>query len=126
MSRLWIGIGLLVTLLAMGIGLLWGSAVFFEDFSEEIEQAGELALAGNWTEAEKKAEKCRAKWEQYHRFWASFTDHEPVEQVQNLFSQLEVYRMRRLEVDFATVCRNLSHVAEAIDESHGLRWWSVL
>ena len=126
MNRLWIGVGLLVALLALGIGLLWGSKVFFEDFSKDIEQSGELALAGNWEEAEKYAEKSRKKWETYRRFWASFTDHEPVEQMQNLFSLLEVYRVRRLEVDFATVCRNLSHVAEAIDESHGLSWWSVL
>ena len=126
MLRLWIGIGILAVLLAMGIGLLWGSSVFFEELSEDLQQAGDFALAGNWQAAGEKVEKSREKWEAYRPFWASFTDHEPVEQVQNLFSQLEVYRMRRLEVDFATVCRNLSHVAEAIDESHGLRWWSVL
>ena len=126
MGRLWIGIGILVILLAMGIGLLLGSGVFFEDLSQDLEQAGELALAGNWQAAGEKAEKSREKWEQYHRFWASFTDHEPVEQMQALFSQLELYRARQLEVDFAAVCRNLVHVAEAIDESHSLRWWSVL
>ena len=126
MLRLWIGIGILAILLAMGIGLLWGSGVFFEELSQDLEQAGELALAGNWQAAEEKAEKGREKWEQYRRFWASFTDHEPVEQMQNLFSQLELYQARQLEVDFAAICRNLVHLAEAIDESHGLRWWSVL
>lgn len=126
MGRLWIGIGILVILLAMGIGLLWGSGVFFEELTQELEQAGELALAGNWQAAGEKVEKSREKWEAYRRFWASFTDHEPVEQMQNLFSQLELYRARQLEVDFAAVCRNLVHVAEAIDESHSLRWWSVL
>ena len=126
MGRLWIGIGILVVLLAMGIGLLWGSGVYFEELSQDLEQAGELALAGNWQAAEEKAEKGREKWEQYRRFWASFTDHEPVEQMQNLFSQLELYQTRQLEVDFAAVCRNLVHLAEAIDEAHGLKWWSVL
>ena len=126
MNRLWIGIGLLVILLAMGIGLLWGSTVFFEEFSREIEQAGELAMAGNWAQAEKKAAQSRADWERWCCFWSSFTDHEPMEQMQNLFSQLEVYRQRQLEVDFATVCRNLANVAEAVQESHGLKWWSVL
>lgn len=126
MGRLWIGIGILVILLAMGIGLLWGSGVFFEELSQDLEQAGELALAGNWQAAGEKAEKSREKWEAYRRFWASFTDHEPVEQMQDLFSQLEVYQRRQLEVDFAAVCRNLVHLAEAMDESHSLRWWSVL
>ena len=126
MNRLWIGIGLLVILLAFGIGLLLGSSVFFQEFSAQLEQAGEMALAGNWPDAEKKVTISREQWERWHYFWAAFTDHEPVEQIQNLFSQLEVYRQRRLEVDFATVCGNLAHVAEAIEESHGLKWWSVL
>lgn len=126
MNRLWIGIGLLVIILAMGIGLLWGSAVFFDDFSEEMEQAGKLVMAGNWAEAEKKVAHSRAQWEQWRFFWSSFTDHEPMEQMQNLFSQMDVYRQRQLEVDFAAVCANLSNVAEAIRESHGLKWWSIL
>ena len=126
MLRLWIGIGILAILLAMGIGLLWGSSVFFKELSEDLQQAGDFALAGNWQAAGEKVEKSREKWEAYRPFWASFTDHEPVEQMQNLFSQLELYRARQLEVEFAAVCRNLVHVAEAIDEAHGLRWWSVL
>ena len=126
MLRLWIGIGILAILLAMGIGLLWGSGVFFEELSQDLLQAGDFALAGNWQAAGEKVEKSREKWEAYRPFWASFTDHEPVEQMQNLFSQLELYRARQLEVEFAAVCRNLVHVAEAIDESHSLKWWSVL
>lgn len=126
MLRLWIGIGILAILLAMGIGLLWGSGVFFEELSQDLQQAGDFALAGNWQAAGEKVEKSREKWEAYRPFWASFTDHEPVEQMQNLFAQLELYRTRQLEVEFAAVCRNLVHVAEAIDESHSLRWWSVL
>ena len=126
MLRLWIGIGILAILLAMGIGLLWGSGVFFEELSQDLQQAGDFALAGNWQAAGEKVEKSREKWEAYRPFWASFTDHEPVEQMQNLFAQLELYRTRQLEVEFAAVCRNLVHVAEAIDESHSLKWWSVL
>ena len=118
MGRLWIGIGILVILLALGIAMLCISWNFYEDFSADLEQAGELALAGNWQGAGGKAEKSREKW--------ASTDHEPVEQMQNLFSQLEIYQKRQLEVDFAAVCRNLVHLAEAIDEAHSLRWWSVL
>ncbi len=126
MGRLWIGIGILVILLALGIAMLCISWNFYEDFSADLEQAGELALAGNWQAAVEKAEKGREKWEQYRCFWSASSDHEPVEQMQNLFSQLEIYQKRQLEVDFAAVCRNLVHLAEAIDESHSLRWWSIL
>lgn len=126
MGRLWIGIGILLVMLAMAIGLLWGSRAFFEDFSDNLEQAGASALAGNWEFATQKAEKSRAQWEKYRHFWSAFTDHEPMEQMQELFSRLEIYRQKQLEVDFAAVCGSLVQMAEAIDESHSLKWWSVL
>ena len=126
MSKLWIGIGLMILLLVGGIGILWGSHVFFGDFSQSVEEAGELALAGDWYGAARKVETSQKKWESYRHFWASFTDHEPVEQVQALFSQLELYQKQQLQTEFASACRALSHVVQAIEETHGLRWWSVL
>ena len=126
MNKLWIGIGLLIFLLVLGIGLLWGSSVFFGDFSESMEEAGDMALAGNWFASGQKMEQTQKKWERYCHFWASFTDHEPVEQVQVLFAQLELYQKQQLQTEFASACRALSHVAQAIQETHGLKWWSVL
>lgn len=126
MNRLWIGVGILLILLALGLGLLWVSRDFYEEFANGLEQAGKLAMEGSWPAAGEKAAQSRAQWDRYRRFWAAFTDHEPVEQMQNLFSQLEVYRQRQLEVDFATVCHSLVDLAEALDESHSLSWWSIL
>ena len=126
MNRLWIGVGLLVILLAMGVTMLFVSRNFYEDFSQSLEQAGLFAMSGNWTAAENQAARSRQKWERSQRFWAAFTDHAPVEQMENLFSQLELSQNRRLEVEFASACRALMKLAEAIDESHSLRWWSVL
>ena len=126
MNRLWIGVGLLAVLLAIGVSMLLISKNFNEEFSESLEQAGQSAMSGNWTAAEKQLAVSKEKWQSYRRFWASSTDHEPVEQVQNLFSQLELFQARRLEVEFAAACRALVNLAEAIDESHSLRWWSVL
>ena len=126
MNRLWIGIGILTVLLAMAIGVLWGSWAFFEDFTDNMEQAGASALAGNWADANQKAAKSRAQWEKFKHLWSAFTDHEPMEQMQELFSWLDVYQQKQMEVDYATVCNSLAHVAEAIEESHSLKWWSIL
>ena len=126
MGRLWIAVGILIILLALGIGMLLGSQSFFGELEENLKQAGHLALEGNWSAATEMAEKCRLQWESCRRFWSAFTDHEPVEEMQNLFAQLKIYEKRQLEVDFAILCQHLSHLAEAIDESHNLKWWSVL
>jgi hypothetical protein len=126
MNRLWIGIAILVLIVAFGVGIWWGSALFFGDFSREMQDAGEAAVAEDWALAVQKAEKCREKWERFRPVWASLTDHAPVEQVQLLFSQLELYEAEKRAAEFAVCCRSLAKEAEAIEESHGLAWWSIL
>jgi len=126
MNRLWIGVGLLLVILAVGFGFLWGSQRFYGELGDNLEQAGQLALEGNWTAATEKTRQSRQAWSRHHHFWSAFTDHEPIEDVQNLLSQLELYAQQRLSVDFAGVCFRLSHLAEAINESHHLKWWSIL
>lgn len=126
MNRLWIGIVILFLLLGLGVGLVWGSGAFFGSLAREMEACGAAALAENWVLASEKATQCRNKWETYAHFWASFTDHAPIEQVQLLFSQLKLYENQRLPVEFAVCCRSLAREAEAIEESHSLAWWSIL
>ena len=126
MGRLWIGIGLLLALLAIGIGMLAGSGRFFQKLSDELERSCELALSGNWQAAGEKARQSQQKWDSLRRFFSAFTDHEPVEQMQNLFARLEIFYSQQMPVDFAVACQELAHLADAIRESHSLFWWSLL
>ena len=126
MKRLWIGVAFLVLLLGGSLALLVFSGGFYRDFSAALDEASALALEENWTEAIEKVQFCQKKWEKNQHFLAAFTDHEPIEQVESRFSQLEIYGEHRLRVDFAAVCQQLRHCAEAIDESHSLKWWTVL
>lgn len=126
MKRLWIGVALLVLMLASGIAMLLLSHHFYRSFSDTLNSAADAALSENWADAEALAQQATRQWQRYHRFLASFTDHEPVEQVDLLLSRLALFRNARLAVDFADVCKSLSHLSEAIDESHSLNWWSVL
>ena len=126
MSRLWIGIGILAVLLILGIVFLFLSNDFYQDITADLEQAGQAARIENWQTAHQKLRESQEKWNRYRRFFASVTDHEPVEEVDSLFSQLELYEQYRLKAEFIAVCNSLSHLAEAIDEFHNLKWWSIL
>lgn len=126
MSRLWIGVGLLAVLLAFGVGMFWISRSFCESFSLNLEQAEKMAVQGDWDAAARNAEKSIGKWRQYHRFWAAFTDHEPMEEMEALLTELELYRWKKLAYDYAAVCRKIRDLAQAIHEAHGLTWWSIL
>ena len=126
MSRLWIGIGILIALLVVGIVFLWLSNDFHRDITAILEQAGQAAMAENWQLAEQKLQEGQNKWNRYRRFLSAITDHEPMEEMDSLFSQLELFGQCRLKVDFIAVCNSLSHLAEAVDEYHSLKWWSIL
>ena len=126
MKRLWIGVILLSLMLAGGIGLLLFSHHFYHQFSETLTRAADAALSENWEQAEKLMQQATEQWNHRHCFFASFTDHEPVEEIELLLSRLALYQKAHLQVDFADACENLSHLCEAIDEFHSLNWWSVL
>ena len=126
MKRFWIGIALLVILLAGGVAMLEFSQDFYDGLSHKLELAADAALAGHWSEAEKLSQQAKMQWSRHHRFFASFTDHEPIEDVQLLFMKLELYQQAQLTVDFADACCALEQLCEAIDETHNLNWWSVL
>lgn len=126
MKRLWIGIILLSVMLAGGIGMLLFSHRFYDGFSGTLERAADAALSEDWTTAKAQLEKATEHWQHHHRFWASFTNHEPVEQIKLLLARLELYQNARLAVDFADACESLSHFCEAIDEFHSLNWWALL
>ena len=126
MKRMWIGAGLLLVLLALGIGLCWGFDALHRPLAAQMEAAGTAALAGNWTEAVETVEEAREKWERFRHFTAAVADHQPLEEIDGLFARLQVLAGGRVVTEFAAECRHLAILAEAIADSQGLSWWSLL
>lgn len=126
MKRFWIGVGFLIALLAGSLFLLTFSSGFCREFSAALDEACALALEENWTPATEKVENCYKEWKNKQHLLAAFTDHEPIEQVESLFSQLALYSEKGMSVEFASTCCQLRHWADAISESHSLKWWTIL
>ncbi len=126
MNRSKIGAWLLLALLVLGAVSAWGMGRFSRPIQNQVAQAGEAALAGDWEKAETLACQARSRWEKYRDFCAALADHEPMENIDGLFAQLEVYRQIRDGENFATVCAQLSQDTKAIGEAHSLTWWNLL
>lgn len=126
MKRFRIGILFLIVLLLGSLAMACSSRSICVPLARTMTDAATAAQEGNWDQALEKARQCQTQWEKHRHFLAAFTDHEPVEQIESLFSQLDLYGENRLAVDFSATCRQLRHWAQAIDESHGLKWWSLL
>ena len=126
MKRMWIGVALLGVLLAAGIGLHYGFDAMHRPLAAQLEAAGEAAVAGNWQEAVATVEAAREKWEHFRPLTAAVADHEPLEEIDGLFSRLQVLAEGRAVTEFAAECRQLDILADAIADTQGLTWWSLL
>ena len=126
MKRLWIGIGILLILLGLGIGTTVFAVRIHSDISQNLQQASESALRGKWQDARSLSSDAKTAWESSRKLTASIADHEPMEEIDNLFSQMEVYLVTRQQIPFAACCASLAVLTEAIGEAHAVNWWSLL
>lgn len=126
MKRLYIGIAILLFFLISGLFLTCSFGRIHAPLAQTLENASQAAIAGNWENAVCLADSAKTRWETYRNFTAAVADHEPLEEMDTLFSQLEIYEKLRLNVEFAGICTRLSQMAAAMEESQKLTWWTLL
>ena len=126
MKRLWIGVVFLIVILAVAIFLTVLFDRIHTPLSEDLLQASALAMAEDWEKATALAQKARAEWEQYRDVIAAVADHEPLERMEYLLKQLDVFAGLRHREDFSATCVELASLADAMLESQSLTWWNFL
>ena len=126
MNRCWIGIGLLVLFLALGLWVMAEMDTAHGQISQELQQAVEQTLAGDSEQGILLAQQAKQHWEDARRGTASVADHAPMEEIDSLFAKLEVYAREKQTVAFAACCARLSSLVQAMGEVHGLQWWNLL
>lgn len=126
MKRCWFGGALLLVLLLGGLLVTGGMTRTHEAIAGELKQAARAAEEENWQLSAEKIRSAGDKWEKKWRFSAAFADHEPMEEIDGLFAQLEVYQHMQDPEALAAVCAQLSRLVEAIGEAHALNWWNLL
>ena len=126
MKRIWIGIILLVVLLGAG---LWISGFMQEahgPVSRDVKLAGQLALEGQWDAARAFAKRGQDQWEEKWPVTAAIADHEPMDEIDALFAQLEAYAGAEDPVAYSALCAHLGSLLEALSQSHNCKWWNLM
>lgn len=126
MKHLWIGISLLVCLLAAGAISSYGVQQAQKPLTAQLEQAADTGFRGDWEQAEAFFNAAQTHWEKHRKFLAALTDHEPMEEIDSLFGQTKFYIKAQDPVLFAGVCNRLSQLTQAIGEAYRLSWWNLL
>ena len=120
MKRIWFGGALLALLLILGILC----AGFMEDTHLEqaahLNRAADLAAAGNWTAANSTFSKAHQNWDKRSPIISGLSDHEPMDQIEGCFAQLEVFAQMQDAASFSSSCRFLAKQLEALGKSHSL------
>ena len=126
MKRFWLGVIILAGLLALGVGVTVAVDRFCRPISRELAEAAQAAEQGNWDRAKRLAARANERWDQHRALHAAVTNHEPMEEIDALFEQLEIYRRAADGLRFAECCARLASMTDAVGESQAIRWWNLL
>ena len=126
MNRCRFGLILLILLLLAGLWAAFHMEKVHEPMIADISQAAQQVLAGNWAVGEALLRKTQDAWRAQWGFSASLSDHEPMENINILFSRLTVAVQCRDAAKFADLCAELTAQLEAMGDAQGFVWWNFL
>lgn len=126
MKRCWIGVGLLLLLLVIAIVTTFLMIRSHEPIEDDLKQAAECAMLGDWVNAQRFFENSRNQWKKWEHFRATLADHTPVEEIDAEFALLEVYCYAQENAAFAAECCSLARKVAAVGEAHEFVWWNLL
>ena len=123
MRRIWIGIGILVALLGIGMAAMEVMDRQLETVTQKLEQASETE---NWDEGVSLAREAQTLWNEKWTLMGTLSDHSDMDSVDELFAQLEVYQRHRAQTDHAATCARLCEAIRDLKENHRINWWNLL
>lgn len=123
MKRIWIGIGILLGLLIIGILVMQVTDQRLGVISEQLQQA---AREPDWGSAVALARKAQDHWEKHWYLSAIVSDHTNIDEIDGVFTQLEVYQQHRDSTAHGATCAWLSEAIRDLEENHRFTWWNLL
>ncbi len=126
MKRLWLGIALLAIFLSLGLWVTKAMNNAHDPIAALLEEASEAALSGDLSKGISLGSEAKKQWESHRKATASVADHTPLEEIDRLFAEMEVYGQEEELPHFAACCKQLSTLVRSMGEAHSLTWWSLL
>ena len=120
MRRLWLGVGVLVALLAAGFWAMAYTDSHQEKICSRLEEAKQAALDEDWEKVRQLTEETGKLWEESWDIWAALSDHTVLDEIDAGFARLEVYCRDGHATDFAAESAALARQIEALGDGHRL------
>lgn len=126
MRRICIGTCILLLLLAVCVLFSWLIPQTHMAISDQLEQASRFARHADWQQATQLAEQAFDAWQRAYALTTMVADHEPSEEIDALFAQLEIYTAQHEITNFAATALQLSRLIAAIGNNHNFKLWNLL
>ncbi len=126
MGRGWFGVGILVVflILALVVTGLMEKAHF--PTCALLEQAAEKAQTDAFDKAVELGMEAKSRWEDQWNGTAAVADHSPMDEIDALFAEMEIYAKTGEKPHFAACCQELAQRLQAMAEAHKFNWWNIL
>ena len=124
--RFWFGIFLLLILVALGIFSVIAVDTICSPLEKTLMQAQSLALDGDLERAIPLGLQAKSDWESKRNFLAVLADHSPMDDIEQLFAELEVYGKFQDKTHFAACCSSLAVLCHAMVDAHAPAWPNLL
>ena len=124
--RFWYGLGVLAVLLALGLWTAWGMEGLNQPVTHALEQAAQAALNDDMAQGVALADRAQDIWCRNRGRITAVADHGPLEEIDSLFAQVQIYADTGKTADFAAYCTRLAKLVTAVGEAHGLNWQNLL
>ncbi len=126
MKRFIIGLLTLTALFATGLFVASTTKGMYKPVTDLLEKASETALNGSFEEAVAQAQKARALWDKHKEKTATVADHTPMEEIDQLFTEAEIYARSEEKPHFAACCAQLASAVQNMADAHALNLWNLL
>ena len=125
MKRSWIGLGILLVLLAVSLLVTGFMTRIHEDLALELEQSAQCVREGDWDNTELFLRRANREWERWAHLRGCFADHGETEDIDASLAALEIWFQARDPDAYRAACAALTKQVEAVGEAHKLTWWNV-
>lgn len=124
--RFYLGVGVLVVFLVLGLIASFGLAHIHEPIADTLAQASQAALTGDLAGGTQLAQQAESRW---HAFWkttASVADHTPMDEIDSLFAEMTVFAQAEDAEHFAACCAQLAKLVQSVADAHNPGWQNLL
>lgn len=125
MKRGWLGIGILVLFLFLGVTISIAMENTHLPTCNLLEQAVEKTEEGDFDRAVELGMQAKSRWESHWNGTAVVADHSPMDDVDALFAEMEIYGQTNEKPHFAASCKELAQRLAAVAEAHKFSWWNI-